>query len=296
MLFNAPSRVILPPKYDNVKSINARMAVWFDIHFWNKERDDETCYKYLYLTYYMLGNTKHYFIKYEDTDKYAQFCASIIYVRLLRKLNNGEVIKSILNYAKKTCYPLKVMYQKQEFNYVANPKVDNKFDPIGFTNMLKENIQSQYNIGMQRDFEDAFKEIPLYAKEIVEATPYKDDKGMVRKLYLSCILSFTKSVTLCKYNVDRLTKRTEKALTINDGLLTKMFNKERETSTTLWRLDDSMKDYVKVLVGKLRQRLIDELISIKQSYAIDDMTLESILSSAWETASTYHHNNDEEDE
>ena len=157
MLFSNPSTVILPPKYDTVKSINARMAVWFDLHFWEDNRDEETCYKYLYLTYYMLGNTKHYFMRYEDTDKYAQFCATTIYFRLLKKLNNGERIKSILNYAKKTCYPLKVMYQKQEFNFIVNPKVTSKFDPIGFTNSLKESIQSQYNDGITNDLREQYK-------------------------------------------------------------------------------------------------------------------------------------------
>lgn len=238
MLYSRPSKVAMPElpenieKFNKAKDIHSKMSIYFDENFYSEHRNEENCYKYMYLIYYMLVCKAKYFKNFSDCDEYAQFAANTIYMRFLKKQANGERIKSILNYAKSTLYPLKVMYQNETFRIVfPNGKNDEGVNSL-LQETMRQYVQNQYNDDMENDILEVFANIPYYIKEAISKTPYKNNRLMCRRLTISCLLTLLKSFTLSNESLEKLKAREEKGLN-NDEVLFKMFNKERETSTTL---------------------------------------------------------------
>lgn len=252
------------------------LAKYFDDTFYTKERDDEKCYRAMYLIYYMLACKKQYFRTYEDYDRFAQFAATTIYIRFMKKQEKGERIKSLLNYAKASVYPLSLMYKKQEYNETNIAKED---PSLLWTYQLKmrELVQDQCNDGLQEDTIESFKGIPAMIREVLDETPYRDDKIAYMRLYKSCLITLIKSFTLGSYSEAVVEKRNERDMNISPEFLLKIFKREQEGALTLWRLESDMKDYVDLLVKKIMKKMMNEIYDVEQSYALSVDTLDNIL-------------------
>lgn len=61
------------------------MCIFFDNNFYSEDRDDELCFKYMYLVYYMLAFKKHYLQNYNEYDEFAEYATITIYTRYLKK-------------------------------------------------------------------------------------------------------------------------------------------------------------------------------------------------------------------
>jgi hypothetical protein len=265
------------------------LAIEFDKEFYhNLDRDDDKLYKYLYLLYYMLACKKKYFHKFEDYDAYAQFAATTVYIRFIKKEKQGEKIKSVLNYCKDTLYPLKVMYQNDTFNEVWTEDED---EPDAMKNEMKDNIQSDYNAELTTALLEELKQLPNIIKSVISQTPYKTDSLMCRELYLSCLLTLIKSFTFTtkiKNKIEQTDKNT-------DAVLIKNIEKDRNNSVVLWHLDITLKDYILTLTNKIRHIFSEQLEDTRNSYILDENILDAILNSAYEDYDIEENDNEEED-
>lgn len=254
------------------------LCIFFDENFWLENRNDEECYRILYLLYYMLACKKKYFASFKQYDEYAQLAANMIFMRFEKKKKAGLKVKSVLNYVKSTLYAQKVAYQNAEFRDTLSPD-DSRAE--GVINMMREQVQQTYNEGMIDDIIDVFCDIPEMVRHMIQSTPYKNDPVMSRRIYISCLITLIKGFTLNNDDVERLKTREEKDLD-NTEVVIKMFNKERETSTTVWRLDSTMGPYIQVLANKIRKKIVQELSDVRASYTLNDEIIDAILSTAWE--------------
>ena len=255
------------------------LAKYFDENFYSDERDDEKCFRAMYLIYYMLACKGSYFKTFGEYDTFAQTASSMIYMRFLKKWRNGERIKSLLNYAKSTLYPLKVMYQRMEYYDIRDL---NKEDPsVGMACkiQLREKVQKEYMDGIEDSMVDCFQGIPKIIKDVINATPYKNDPLMCKRLYTSCLLSLAKSITFNEATETRLINKVNNNINISVNNLGKMFNKEKAGAITLWRLDESMRDYVEVLFNKIRTQLAKELTEVEKSFELPVDVIDNILDS-----------------
>ena len=84
---------------------------------------------------------------------------------------------------------------------------------------------------------------------------------------------------MSNYHKERFLNQEEK---MSEEKLVAIYNRERTSSPTLWRLEDSLLDYVTVITNKVRKRMADEILDTLGSYELRDEVLEDILSSAWE--------------
>jgi hypothetical protein len=280
MLFTKPTGM----KYTDI-------CMEFDKEFYEKDRDDTKLYRDMYLIYYMLACKKNYFPKYETYDDYAQFAATTVYMRFIKKQKNGERIKSLLNYAKASAYPLKVMYQNWDFNEVFDG-THNDLDPQLLTNNIKDSIQSSYLDGLSDDVVDVLDKIPSTINDVIMNTPYKNDKLMVHRLYMSCLLTILNGVTLNNADIARIRKKKPEEQT-NDEPIINALNKERENSCIVWGLDQSMSDYVTVLSNKVRAELSATIDNAKDDYILPDDILDAIAASSY---SNYQENTEMEDD
>ena len=253
------------------------LAKYFDENFYSDKRDDDKCYRAMYLIYYMLACKGSYFRAYDEYDTFAQYAATTVYIRFLNKWRRGERNKSLLNYARATVYPLCINYKKQEH---SEPIISSDDPALLWTYKIKmrESIQEQYNEGLEDSIVESFKSIPRIIKSVLDETPYVGNEIEYGRLYKSCLISLLKSFTLSKYSEESMEKRNEKGyLEMSQEFLSKVFKRELENSTTLWRLDESMRDYVDILIKKIKYKITDDINDTIRSYSLSVDTIDDIL-------------------
>lgn len=263
-----------------------KMAMYFDEHLNDKERDDGLLYQYVYHLVYMLARQKNYFQEHTDYDAFALYAATKIYLRAINQPSEDsdsqtKPIKSILNYTKAVLYPLKVDFQKETYEEIINPNIDNRINGDKLLNNIHNAIQSDYQWGLFEEIFSQLESLPRYIEEVVQESPYKNDVLTARRLYMSILISFLKGITISNPGLEKVKRREDKNLKTDDVVL-KMLEKERENSTTVWRLKDSMLNYVEVLTNKVRKKFGQDLIELSQSFLLDDAELESVVMSAYQ--------------
>lgn len=261
------------------------MCIFFDKNFFSDERDDEKCFKYLYLIFHMLAFKKRYFKNYSDYDEFAEYAAITVYTRFIKKWENSgknkSVHKSILNYAKSSLYYLKVGFQREYYREVLDPnKID--VDTNLLHEKLRDSIQQSYNFDIEESTLDVFRNISSMIWDVVNTLPYRNDKIISRRIYLSVYFTLINEVTFSNNNERKINKKLDSNDSISSSVLTKILRQERLRSVVIWRLPNSMQDYIKVLTNRVRIKLQDELKRTRDYYRLPDDVLDSILNTAWE--------------
>lgn len=263
-----------------------KMAMYFDEHLNDRERDDGLLYQYVYHLVYMLARQKNYFQKYEDYDAFAIYAATKIYLRAINQPREDsgsqtKPIKSILNYTKAVLYPMKVDFQKETYEERINPDIDSRIDGEKLLDNMHNAIQSDYQLGLLEEIFSQLEILPRYIEEVVQESPYKNDVLTARRLHMSILISFLKGITISNTGLEKVKIREAKNLKTDDVVL-KMLEKEKENSTTVWRLNDSMLNYVEVLTNKVRKKFGQDLVELSQSFLLTDAELEAVVMSAYQ--------------
>ena len=254
------------------------MCKEFDEEFPKPDRDDAKLYRTVYLVYYMLackenffGNNFHYY------DGYAQFAATTIYVRFLKKLRKGEKIKSLLNYAKSSMRYLKIMYQNEEFETIIDP--EHGVDTTKMSSNLRDSIVADYDDGLVEDIERTLSSIDNIINGVIDDTIYANNDLMRHRVYLSCLLTLLNSITLPRDS--SILKSRTRSKNINDSILVEALAKEREKPVILWNLNNSMQDTIRVIVNKVRKELSENINEVSQDHTLPDDVVDLILSNAF---------------
>lgn len=259
------------------------MAIFFDSHIRDAEgeRPDALMYQYLYHIVYMLACKGKYFSTknfddFAEYDEFSLYAASRMYLRVIA----NKDIKSILNYAKFVVPKMRVDYLREKYSGVLVPEYDGEDVCQAIGNRLKDSVQADYNHGLSDEMERQFSRIPHYIRKTLRNTPYRDDKVLCRRLYMSVLITILKSVTLSN---GFLAKLNEDGSQIRDEAILRAFEREKETSTTVWMLDNSWANYVELLANMTRQKIGDNINGTAESFRLSDDDLNSILMSAYNT-------------
>ena len=257
---------------------------------------ENTIFEYLYHIIYALSYKAMFFKNFEDYDNFALSSACQLYMSMRKKLENkGQIIrgkevvpvKSCLNFIKSILFALKVNYQKETFATIFNPEIDQ--DTSLLEARMKESVRVTYRESLEDSFKDMLSRIPQNIKSLLSESPYRNDKYMIKRLYISCILSLISSVTL----PFKERKKIDAKINVNSEL--KLFNKAyniNSSETILWHLDSKFTDYVTLLVRIIRKKSSDELEENVHSGDLSEDLIESVISSAYSSAED--NNNDKE--
>ena len=259
------------------------MCKEFDEEFYSGHRNDGKLFKYMYLIYYMFACKNEYFKRFEDYDEYAQFAATTVYIRYLKKERNGERIKSLKNYAESTHYHLKVMWQKEKFNVVYGPDFGAEESQAMEAYMKNLATGCQTNTSAT-DIEDLLSTIPTIVGKILNQSPFKKDKIMKHRLRMSCLLTLLSGLTLSRDSLNKLKNKEESGKLeedTEDKYVLKLLKKEKETSIVLWKLDESMEDYVRMLVNKIRCAITGGFTEIQLDNAVSDDVISAVMANAY---------------
>lgn len=271
------------------------MCIYIDKHMpqvtkpYENDLVETTIVEYLYHIVYALACKKQFFKRWQDYDEFALYSASQLYVMLRNKyMNVGKVIhgkevkpiKSCLNYIKAILYPLKVDYQNQNFRTVLNPEVDERW--MGYGELLRDDVRSQYRTPFLDDVNEIMVELPTRVKKILKTTPYRNDPIMMRKLYISCMLTFISYLTIPNKIKNRWASTKKEP---SDKSVLDVFGME-QPDIVLWHLPEHMRDYVQILFVRLKRVFGDELQIYRNRNDLSDEVVDTILKTAMSTYDT----------
>ena len=266
-------------KPKNIRYVD--MAIWIDNHAYDENISDDTLYEYLYHLVYMLAVKKCMFKDSKYYEDFAVESATLVYMRLKNPKqfeidDNGnykmERIKSILNYIKNTLYPMKVIFEQQNYAQVLYTDTDVSISPNTFTTISVDKSITK------SEFKQYLNDIIKTCKTFLTKIPYFSVKKEWINIYISCLLSFLNSITISNVILERLSNRINP--NISDECIIKLYEDEQQNSTIIFHLDSSMKDYITILTRRLRHILAKDLSQILSSQEFsEDITKQLLLSS-----------------
>lgn len=271
---------MLYKKPDNVSYTD--MAMTIDAHIHDEDFDKEILFEYMWHLFYILAVKGMFFTSARDYDEYALYAATHLYMRYKRtETKTGKKlkpIKSCLNYIKKILYPMKVNYQKQYFEQAIR-KEDANEDSIERLQGERENMARKAMMeAMPIEYESYLQSIPGTIKNVLIDSPYANDKLMIHKIYVSCLLSLLKTITISNVNKHKIEKRAKRALAL-DGLIDRIYKQERDDNIVLYHLDNSMKNYISTLLSFIRKEVVKDLRGIVGSFEPSEQVIKDILTS-----------------
>ena len=241
-------------------------------------------YEYTYHILYALACKQNFFPRFEDYEDFALYGAAELYISMRNKqINAGKIIrgkevlpiKSCLNFIKSVLFPLKVNYTRQNFATVFNPEIDQDTSIIG--NSIKESIRADYRNDLEQDLNLVLNDMNLYITKILRQTPYKNDKLMCKRLYISCQLTLLNDITLPNKLKNKLHSKKS-----NDDKLFISYKYNTE-EVILWHLPEHMRDYVRILVTKIKHLISDAINETRNYNDLSDEVVDNIMKTAYST-------------
>lgn len=248
----------------------------------NNRTLEDTIVKYLYWIIESLSRTHSFFTKQEDYNDFSLFLAGHIFSVMRNKLvDAGQVkrgkkvvpIKSCLNYIKNVLYPYKVQYQQSMYAGTLNRFAIS--NPEQLKDNFREEVRQQYRPDMETVINDVIDQLPKKVYYMLEhKCPYKTDPTMIKRIYLSCMLTFNENFTL--KNKIKSGKNSSK----EDAL--KAYNKT-SNNIILWHLPSHMEGYIRFMLYKIKRIITNEICSWRNSKDLSDEIVDSILETAFMT-------------
>lgn len=255
----------------------------------NRELED-TIVKYLFFIIESLAKTARYFNNNEDYEDFSLFLTSEMFLIMRKRLEHkGEItsngkeivpIKSCLNYIRLILYPYKVQYQQSNYSDVLHDV--NIADPQALQETMRENIRQQYRTDLTETIADLLESLPQKIYYMLEhQCPYRTDPTMLKRIYISCILTFNENITLKKKveiteddSADRSAKK-----------ITDAFSRNKQ-SVILWHLPEHMENYIAFLVYKIKRIISNELHLWRNASDLSDEVVDSIMQTAFVNRAT----------
>ena len=228
----------------------------------------------------MLAHKHKYFNKAYYYEEFATYFATEIMNRLFynprldETTEEGEPvltpIKSVLNYMKGIIYGRKVAFEQQTYSQ--------KYTDIDESEYLYSFNSDPFKALKETDIQLYLQCIARTAKHIVyEKNHYKNDKLMMKNIYLSCLLTVLNGLTFSNADLHKL-NTTYTSIDSKYRLLARIYATNRQNGLVLYHLKPEMASYIKVLSNKIYKQLKDDLGELSsQNYALSDAVLTNIL-------------------
>lgn len=248
------------------------------------KKDIDLIFEYLYHLSFMLAHKHKYFNEAHYYEEFAIYFATEVMYRLFYNPKLGKVdengdpiltpIKSVLNYMKailygrkcafeSTNYSQKIIKEKHDFNYSSN-----------INSKLKDTLV--YSI--ETDIEIYLKTLSKEIKNIVYSSfNYKNEKVLLKNIYISCLLSVVNSFTFTEVDLDKIDS-TYSLPESKYKYINKLYKRNRDQCIILYNLPDSYYNYIKVTVNRIFNKLHDDITYLtKSDVEISDDILSELI-------------------
>lgn len=262
------------------------MCIYIDEHVYESDHDAELIFNYLQQLFYILAVKRKYFNKFSDYQDYSLYAATQTYMRLVNKRQflpesdpkHLRRIKSILNFIKKVMYPLKVNFQDKFFNCVVHDTEENPELCEGIKKEIESNIvNNNTNDLMRADIQIYLNQIPKTIKNFIKQSIVIKNEKEESELYISCLITFLKSITLSNDNKKKLFNSNNILRKNADDILCKLLEEERIGADTVFHLDKNLLNYVHVITNEIKKLLSKDISELTNEYIISDDMMQDLL-------------------
>lgn len=263
------------------------MCIYIDENVYKENHDIEKIFDYLCHLFYVFSKKKKFFWTEKDYESFSIYAGSRIYLRLTSPKQfpkEGEAkglprIKSVLNYIKKTIYPLKVDYQQEHFGEVIKAEDSPQSDAfIDLNEDLNKDVVNSNNDYVKVDMVNYLASVPRLISKILNELPYSNDHTTIHNLYISCLLTFIRSITLSNENKLRLCNKTTGQLKLNiENLIENIYYEENLNAPVCWNLPEGFKTYVAVLTNRIRKQVCEDIRDLLKLHELSSNIIEDIL-------------------
>ncbi len=269
----------MPTYHKDNKLKYTDLCIYIDNNIGKPDCDEEKCFEYMYHLFYILAVKGRMFQTSSDYDSYALYGATQLFLRYRKEKEPGNKlkhIKSCLNYIKRILYPLKVNYQKSSFFQVFQEDALGGNAPTSIADARVADARKTNNGLLQSEYKYYLTQLPSTIKHILKDSPYTNNPVMMHNLYISCLLTLLKTITMSNKNKARLENKENKYLPTTD-LMDKIYTEESKDDVVTYHLEKSMKNYVNLLVNKCKKEIAHDLRYIVGSYDLSDNIIKEIL-------------------
>lgn len=243
---------MLYKKPDNIRYVD--MAIYIDDNIYRTDltlEEENNIYIYIWHLYYMLAKKHQLFKRERQYDDFAVYAMSRLYKRY-KFPKRAKPIKSVLNYIKQTLGFVLIDFQQEDFAQVLSEQSDVIDSDFGykFSNQLSNSIDALSVI----EFESTLQDVPRTVRCYLKRIPYS---GITwHNIYLSCLLTLLNSITLTTEQIKKINNISTPVL--RDNRLETYYKLESD-KVLLYHLDESMENYIKVLVRQIKHIIAKDL-------------------------------------
>lgn len=184
---------------------------------------------------------------------------------------------------------MQVDYQKENFTQEFGNDYGDEASKYIKESLVK-NIHIQCRSGLPSEFKDCLAKTHNITRDFLKSTPYGNDPLMLHNLYISCSLTLLNQFTLSNKNKNKLETRIKSSYNIED-FVNKIYIEEAKDSVILFHLDPTLKNYVEVLVNRIKKLILKDLRGLIGDAEPTDAVIQSILQSM---KGDFNNNNDKE--
>lgn len=265
------------------------MSIYIDelVERGNPTNDELTkAYQYIYHIIFMLAHKHKYFNENHYYEEFAIYFASDVMNRLFfnpkigKKKEDGTYvmtpIKSVLNFIKAVIYGRKVAFEQEFYSQRLSQVSDTSLlsSDLDFSNKLR-NSCAEYSMS---DLKIYISQLSRTTKHIIYShNPYRNNKVMMKNIYLSCMLSLLNFLCFTERDMDDI---ENKYSTVDSKYnhVCRQYKSNKINSIILYHLDEDMRDYITVLVNKVLRSIADDINEIIHSSSIvTDDIMSSII-------------------
>lgn len=264
-------------KPDDVRYVD--MCIWIDENAYKEGCDEEKLFEYLYHLALMLAHKSKFFKKTKDYEDFGIYMASQTYFRLKNPKQfqlkpdgsyRMKKVKSVLNYMKSTIYPRKVDFQQQYYSQTNIITEDTDYSTeYSFADKLTNSIDAL----TAKEFELCLDDVVQTCRAVISAIPHKNDSVEWQNIYVSCLLTFLNSITLTNFDKNRIKKYSKNTSNKLNSLI-ELYKAESNEPPILFHIDESMSDYITVLVRKVKRAIAGDLSHNLHTYIPSNQGME----------------------
>lgn len=259
------------------------MCIYIDNTIYTEDKDDNLIFEYLYHLSVMFASKYKYFTNKEYLDNFGIFAATYFFLRLTNERQFLEDnhpkkldrIKSILNYIKQIIYAIKVQFEQSEYYQSINDDVEICVaDSTIYTyrNQLQETLDRLNRV----EFNLYLEEIPKVIEEFLQNIPHIKNSNEWLNIYTSCLLTLLNSITMSNSSKRKL------LVTLNSNsdpvaMCERIYKREQEDNIILFHLDESYRNYISVLIQKLKHIIASNLSSNLYTYIPSANNFDNIM-------------------
>lgn len=265
------------------------LCIYVDKNLYNPNADKEKLFDSIYRIVYSLTLKQKVFQKWDEYESFALFATS----RLFHRVQNPKQflpddhpkkmkkIKSILNFIKKTLYPMQVDYQKESFLQQFGPDYGGEAAQY-IKKSITKSAQAQFNQSLTIDFKFYLSKISKSIKKFLTYSPYCEDKLLMHNIYISCLLTFLNQITLSNNNKKRMSNRLNSMYNIED-FINNIYVEEQQDSTILFHLPNTFNNYITTLVNESKIIILKDLRNLIDNSEPTEAIMQAIMQSVKET-------------